>query len=531
MHLLSGCSDVTCEQTRTCRDGAGGPGASGGSGAGGIAGGGGRSGGGTGAGMAGMAAGGAVSGVGGAPQAGAGGEENGVGGVQGGADSGGAGGQGGAAPLCDPAKSPTLESCLVSDEFAIFVSPLGNDSGTGSKSDPLLSLAAALTLGEQQNKPVLACSTTTDFFAAPLELTGEINARAYGGFRCDDWSWSADERSLIAPEAGVALKLESVSGSLAIKNFEFRAPDADASEPGASSIAAIATNSEDVTFRRVTIAAGNGAAGVNGEEIAPYSGPNFDGLPAQGEAGGDPRTPTQCLCETLGGSGGDAVGNQVGDPGSPDYGGGKGGTPDPDCATPPGRSGKAAPTAAEAGPGAATFGTLNGVSWEPAPGEPGSPGAPGQGGGAGAATGGGGGGACGGCGGKGGNPGTGGGGSIALIAVNSRLTFTESVLQTGNGGAGGDGASGQTGQVGGTGGERAGKGCDGGNGGDGAAGGPGGGGAGGMTVGIVYRGVVPDTAGISFVLGDAGPRGQGGADGNFGISGKLAETHDADADL
>jgi hypothetical protein len=495
---------------------------------------GGSSAGGSSAGTGGTAAGAAGAPVGGSSQTGIGGDLGGS--DEGDAGAAGSGGEGGAPTMCDLTQSPTLESCLISDEHSIFVSPLGTENATGSKSDPLLSLATAIARADAEDKIVIACSNADAHFTLPLELTGEIDARVYGGFLCDDtWTWSADERTLVAPEAGVALKLESVSGSLAIENFEFRAPDADASEPGASSIAAIATNSEDVTFRRVTIAAGNGAAGVNGEEIAPYSGPNFDGLPAQGEAGGDPRTTSQCLCATTGGQGGNAEVSMNGDDGTPDYGGGKGkgGTPDPDCAIPAGRSGQSAPADTKPGAGAANLGSLNGVSWEPALGEPGSPGAPGQGGGggAGAASGGGGGGACGGCGGKGGNPGTGGGASIALIAVNSRLTFTESVLQTGDGGAGGDGASGQTGQAGGFGGLQASGACPGGNGGPGAAGGPGGGGAGGMTVGIVYRGIVPETAGISFVLGDAGPRGQGGADGNFGISGKLAETHDADADL
>jgi hypothetical protein len=494
---------------------------------------GGSSAGGSSAGTGGTAAGAAGAPVGGSSQTGIGGDLGGS--DEGDAGAAGSGGEGGAPTMCDLTQSPTLESCLISDEHSIFVSPLGTENATGSKSDPLLSLATAIARADAEDKIVIACSNADAHFTLPLELTGEIDARVYGGFLCDDtWTWSADERTLVAPEAGVALKLESVSGSLAIENFEFRAPDADASEPGASSIAAIATNSEDVTFRRVTIAAGNGAPGKDGEAIAAYTAPNQSGHDGNVGSGAPPRLSEQCNCETFGGSGGDPQGDMDGDDGTPDYGGGKGkgGTPDPDCATPAGRSGEPAPADTKPGAGAANFGSLNGVSWEPASGEPGAPGRPGQGGGggAGAATGGGGGGACGGCGGKGGNPGLGGGGSIALISINSRLAFTESRLETGDGGAGGNGASGQDGQEGGFGGDSAGGGCDGGAGGTGANGGPGGGGAGGINVGILYRGEPPVTSGIAFVLGDWGSRGQGGEpDGNVGSTGTPAEILDPDA--
>jgi hypothetical protein len=154
-----------------------------------------------------------------------------------------------------------MESCVVADEFAIFVSPTGSEDGDGSKSAPVASIAAAIALAGDQGKVVVACSTDDAFFTAPLELSGEINARVYGGFKCSDWTWSAT-RTKVMPESGVALKLEGVSGGLHVEDFEFRANDA--TEAGESSIGAIVSNTQDVSLVRVTIAAGNGADGERG---------------------------------------------------------------------------------------------------------------------------------------------------------------------------------------------------------------------------------------------------------------------------
>jgi hypothetical protein len=51
---------------------------------------------------------------------------------------GGDAGAGGGASQCDTTKSPRDEGCLVSDDFAVFVSPDGDDKNDGTQAAPLL---------------------------------------------------------------------------------------------------------------------------------------------------------------------------------------------------------------------------------------------------------------------------------------------------------------------------------------------------------------------------------------------------------
>ncbi len=101
--------------------------------------------------------------------------ESGAGGAAG--TSGDSGAGGGETP-CDTTKSPSEESCLVSNEQAIFVAPTGKDSADGSQAGPVKTIAKALQLAGD-TKIVIACDGTAD---EKLELTG--SAKLYGGFAC-----------------------------------------------------------------------------------------------------------------------------------------------------------------------------------------------------------------------------------------------------------------------------------------------------------------------------------------------------------
>ncbi|HEX2800655.1 MAG TPA: hypothetical protein VHN73_01180 [Phenylobacterium sp.] len=425
----------------------------------------------------------------------------------------------------------------MSDEFAVFVSPLGTDAGSGAKTDPLLSIASAITAAAAQQKVVIACSTDKAVFTTALALSGDVTARVYGGFDCATWV-HGDARTLIAPDQrGPALTLEGVSGALVFEDLEFRSLDALDGE-GESSIAAVVSKSDGVAFSRVLFAAGKGGAGRDGAEVEPYDGTALAGNDAMGSVGAAPRETTECGCDTAGGEGGNASAGINGDPGLPDYGGGKGGTGGKDCSEGgAGSTGAPAPTDTPFGTGAETHGTLTGTTWQPTPGQPGSTGKAGQGGGGGggqgkAGGGAGGGGACGGCGGKGGEPGLGGGSSIGLLLVDSEVTFRDALIKTDNAGAGGDGGPGQDGQEGGLGGIHTAGGCPGGAGGDGAPGSRGGGGAGGLSVGILFRGLAPSLDGVTISTGARGVGGSGStssATSDDGLDGDNPETFDADS--
>ncbi len=437
--------------------------------------------------------------------------------------NGGTGGSGGDGGTCDTTKSPSEESCLVADDYAIFVSPSGSDTADGTKSAPVQSWEKALSLGKAAGKVVIACN---DDFTSPVSLTSaHSGTKLYGGFKCSDWSYDSAKKTKLAPALeGIALSLDGVVG-FHIEDVIIEAKDA--TTPGASSIAMFGSGSSGVTLKRVDLKAGKGADGAKGV-VVPISYPSqaeLDGNKATGGSGGAAK-PNKICPTSIGGPGGSAP-SQAGGKGAPDHGGGQGGTVTSpvNCAVSVGKNG-ATPPPTPAASGATTLGTLSSTGWTPASGTDGKVGSPGQGGGGGASTGtaGGGGGGAGGCGGAGGPGGKGGGASIALLLLDTPITLDATVtLTTGAAGKGGNGVAGQTGQKEfGFAGDSTAPACDGGNGAPGADGGAGGGAAGGVSAAVLWKGAtapVVDT-GTNVKLGTQGAKGIGGKPGsNDGIDG------------
>jgi hypothetical protein len=451
-----------------------------------------------------------------------------TGGEGGSAGASGEGGSAGGGTTCDLTLSPSEDECVIDEDYGVFVSPTGDDdSGNGSRAKPFATIGEAISRAEAAGKRVYACangeryreSVSLDDSASGLEL--------FGGFSCDDWSYSTSAKSRVTSATPLALHVENVSG-LRVEDFAFEAADADATTPGGSSIGALVANSTGVLFRRVRLDAGAGVDGANGtrEDFTFPDRVDLDGNAATGVEGGNAKT---CMClggaVTSGGGGGDAeAAGQGGGNGTPNFGSGKGGTPGSCLGTGTGGDGGSAPATTSA-PGAPLTGNLSEGSWTPASGSSGPNGSPGQGGGGGAssATGGGGGGGCGGCGGAGGKGGEGGGGSIALAVFRSEVDLQNSELIAADAGDGGDGIAGQDGQMeGGAGGIQSPTACPGGAGGFGGKGAASGGGAGGISVGVLWTGesapVIDGTT--TTLLGMPGAKGIGGDPGiNDGIDG------------
>jgi hypothetical protein len=465
-------------------------------------------------------------GAGGASGAGGSSASGGTSGTDGGAGTSGSGGMDGGeaeAPSCDTSGDPTSESCLVADQYAVFVDGTAATDGNGTKASPFKTIAEGVAAAN--GRLVLVCDTTYD---EQVKLTAGV--KLYGGFNCTDWSRDAGKRAVVAPTAkGTALDVESVGDPVLIEGMEFDAQDGTAA--GESSIAAFVNGSSNVSFLGVKLIAGQGAAGASGvlTKFTYPTGTQLDGNDAVTIAGGALK---QCACpagdQSIGGRGGDAPTPQDGNPGLPALGGGAGGKAGQSCAGNPSGSGSDGnpATAPSDASGASTLGALSSTGWTPSKGANGAPGGPGQGGGGGAstATGGGGGGGCGGCGGAAGPGGGGGGASVALIVLNSTVTVdATSELVTGNAGDGGSGAAGQTGDTTfGLGGNRDTGGCAGGNGGAGADGGAGGGGAGGVSVAVLWKGTAAPTVdpNATITLGAKGSAGTGGDAGhNDGVDG------------
>ncbi|MEO7038070.1 MAG: hypothetical protein ABI548_29145 [Polyangiaceae bacterium] len=448
-------------------------------------------------------------------------------GTAGAAEDGGNGGEGGQGVTpCDATKRPSEAACVVNDDYAIFVAPMGKDTAVGTMTAPVKTFAKAVMLAGT-TKIVIACDGTYD---EQVMLTS--TAKLYGGFSCPKsatpWTYETGKKATVAPSArGLALSVASGASRVVIEDFEF---DAQAGvDPGESSVAAFVNTSSNVTLTRVKLVAGKGVDGANGSPSTvtfPMQS-TLIGHDAAGDSGG-PFNLVMCPAggSTKGGVGGNGGAAAAGGGlGAPDLGMGKGGTQGACLGTGSGQDGANA-TGQTPAPGATKLGTINPTGWSGVPGTDGTPGTPGQGGGGGtgAATGGGGGGGgAGGCGGAGGTGGKAGGSSIALLVLNSTLTMTADELVSSNAGKGGNGIAGQNGQKSvGSGGNKSSFGCGGGAGGQGGTGGAGGGAAGGVSVGIAYVGATtptPDSA-TTITTGTAGAKGIGGVAGtNDGIAG------------
>jgi hypothetical protein len=459
-------------------------------------------------------------------------------------------------PTCDVNKSPSVESCLIHEQYGVFLSPLGNDlTGSGTRAAPYATFAKALTIATAQNLRVYACDEGTGFSERLVVPDG---AKIFGGFECGEWAYATTRRAAIRAPASPALAIQGLSTGALIEDIEISAPDATGL--GASSIGALIDGSSNVVLRRMKIVAGKGGDGewgMNGA-VGP-DGPDVTSLqmgtsavcpaPAAQQLGG--AWPQVSTCGSRGGVGGAATEGSDGSDGvagnprdnvappNIDNGGTKGATGGDGIDGSPGNSGvHGAPT-----PITGMFtsaGYTAASASQAATGGEGKVGQGGGGGGASHATGmcigaSGGAGGMGGCGGKGGTGGGGGGASVALLNWTSALTLETCELvaaaggQGGKGGSGGPGGAGKAGAAGGDafagdGGAVVGNGGRGGTGGTGGIGGAGAGGTGGPSYALVYKGLSPVTTNVLMTTGTPGTGGLGGMSGSVpGPSGTVGQ--------
>jgi hypothetical protein len=469
---------------------------------------------------------------------------------------------------CDVSRSPVDTPCLINDAYGVFVSPKGSDNGSGTKAAPFQTIRRAMLAAKSAGKRVYVCDDG-DFYREAVTVDSTVDgSKIYGGFECAGWTYATERRANVSPDTGVALTVSGLTIGLTVENMDFEA--ANATTPGASSIAAIVDSSQNVILRRVWLVGGRGAFGQAGVDGAKGD----DGqMVAQGQLGTNAACPGVSIqnggfwgaansCNSRGGSGGTAFQGGTGTSGS---------TGTPDMNVDPPNINNGGPAGAPGAPGSvgiagllgqqvSTTGTFSAGGYVPAPpAGSGTDGSTGQGGGGGGASNGvgvctgasGGAGGMGGCGGKAATGGRGGGASVALLTWNSSGVLLDACWLVasaggpggagGNGGLGGlgqDGAhggagyqagDGGTGDAGGdagsiiiTGGGKGGRGGNGGNGGSGA------GGNGGPSYALVYKGSSPSRSnGTTFTPGTAGVKGIGGTAGNAkapdGIAGSAAE--------
>lgn len=446
-----------------------------------------------------------------------------------------------------------------SDPNVYASSSLGKDDNPGTQAAPVKTIAKAVSLASAKKGMVFACAET---FVEPLQVQGA--AHVMGGFDCTkpDWPSIASTQKTTLTAGPDEWPLHALASMDAAHFEDMIIQASDSVNSGGSSIAVFADNGAVLEFMRCEIKGGNGAAGAPGMQPSGTAGPSDPADPTikgidgnnscmggmNGNIGGEGKINDACNT-AIGGNGGNALetegvngadGQPVPVPNDMGYGlGGLGALNGNQCTT--GKSGLVGIMGVH-GLGATTLGTLDSNGFMGAIGEPGKLGGPGQGGGGGGGAIGklgcygasGAGGGAGGCGGAGGGGGLGGGASFAIVSMNAKFSFTETMLSTGLGGHGGDGGSGQAGGVGGAGGKGGAPsiagllaGCDGGSGGPGGIGGTGGGGRGGHSVAVAYVGTAPDLTGVTIQLGMPGKGGTGSGDMldmSAGMDGELADT-------
>ncbi|MEZ4298046.1 MAG: PGRS family protein [Polyangiaceae bacterium] len=461
-----------------------------------------------------------------------------------------------APPPCEGCGDPAIDVCIPAeatspppDACGVFVSASASPGGDGTKDSPFGTLAVALS-GAQPGDNVYACG---EVFREPVLLPAGLHL--YGGLDCADGFWYAPDRARteISPPPG-QLALRVLPGDGETHIVDVRIVAAAATEPGASSIAALVDHAR-VVFVRSSLVAGDAADGASGAPFALAALPGADGLPGSDAclAALSPGAPSpSTTCEggfSKGGAGGDGalLTGSDGVDGAPfvvaNHGLGETSNGAP-CA--PGWSGSPGAPGSP-GLGATGLGLLHPAGYTGPPAEDGAPGAIAQGGGGGGGARGGSGpaacgfgsllggasggsGASGGCGGSGGRAGAPGGASIALVSLFADLTFENTSLIAARAG---DGGSGGPGQLGGKGG-KPGKGgfatgslssaCAGGSGGQGGQGGRGGGGSGGHSAGIAFAGGPLTLSGASISVSSPGQGGSGEGPPGTGAAGIAAAT-------
>ena len=439
------------------------------------------------------------------------------------------GGTGGTPSSCIPSesKNPVGESCGVFVSSSLGVDDQAKDRG--GKAKPFKSIGAALMKADVER--VYVCGES---FSEAVVVSSAVEL--YGAVDClKSWAYDPSKKTtLTAAEDMIPLMLGNMTGSAAVEDFAITAVAAKSA--GGSSIAVLA-NGSTVSLTRCELTSGDGDAGTPGvdggmQEAQAQAGTAGDNAGLAGaSAGGIGGTNAVCaLTAGKGGDGGAIMSGDGGDgfQGDGNMGGAKGTGQTSMAGCLPGGQGELGGVA-PFGAGAKGTGTLSAKGYQGADGEVGQDGGNGKSGGGGGGSkasatvhgAGGGGGGAGGCGGKHGTGGTAGGSSIALASVGAKVTLAECKLSSGKGGAGGEGGDGQFGQpggdpaFGGKGSMSVVAGCAGGAGGSGTNGGNGGGGLGGHALGIAFTGSAPVLDTATQKASTPGPKGLGGPGGNM----------------
>nr|UXE44893.1 hypothetical protein Hi04_10k_c3883_00002 [uncultured bacterium] len=159
---------------------------------------------------------------------------------------------------CDSSKSAAQGGCAVDDTDGFFVSPNGADTNAGTKLAPFKTIGAGITAasGAALKPNVYICEGA---YHENLVIKGApAGVALHGGFDCASWA-QANKTSTISPTwiSGQPSQwvLHVDAAAALVEGLLLNA--ADATDPGASSVAVFVTGSPGMTFRRATVIGGD----------------------------------------------------------------------------------------------------------------------------------------------------------------------------------------------------------------------------------------------------------------------------------
>jgi hypothetical protein len=166
----------------------------------------------------------------------------------------------------------------------VFVAPRGLDANPGTRKDPKLTLAAAVTAAVTSGKRDVYVAGGT--YTGPLEIQGSSGLNVAGGY--DQTTWKRALTNTTTVQGGnPSLKIEGASNVL-IQALSFVGADGDAVNVAA--YGGWVKESSAVKFESLTLQAGAGAAGLDGTDGTPgldggVGGAGDPGSPAPGGGG------------------------------------------------------------------------------------------------------------------------------------------------------------------------------------------------------------------------------------------------------
>ena len=138
---------------------------------------------------------------------------------------------------------------------AVFVATTGSDTADGSWGKPVATLNHGIELATAQSKDVYVC-------AGDYKESITVNAqgiRVYGGYDCtQNWVRNSNSQAQLVSQTSPALVITGSKQPVVFDHVDVEC--ASATTAGGSSIAAFISNSAQVTLRRGTYQAGDGAS-------------------------------------------------------------------------------------------------------------------------------------------------------------------------------------------------------------------------------------------------------------------------------